>query len=140
MEPTRREFRIGKLTVDGEKFKFMPEAAALKFDAKPGDLANLYLHYRYAEASKDKETFDLSFTVELNGKVLGTRKTKIEDSRVVKDEQWGLLKHEANLTTKGTVKGKFTIEANYAKVAWSGKGATANTPFKQSGEFVVNVR
>jgi hypothetical protein len=139
MEPARHEFKVGKLVVNGERFDFKPEPA-LKFAAKPGDLGDIYLHYGYREASKAKETLNLSFTVELDGKVLGTRKTKVEDSRVVTDEQWGLLKHETTLNTKGTLKGRFTIEATYEKGAWSGKGGTAVTPFKQTGEFTVTVR
>lgn len=139
MEPKRHEFKVGKLVVNGAKFEFHAEPT-MKFNAKPGDVGDLYLQYGYREASKEKETFTLNFTVELNGKTLGTRKTKIEDSRVVTDEQWGLLKHETTLNTKGILKGKYTIEATYEKGAWSGKGATAVTPFKQSGDFVVTVR
>lgn len=139
MEPKRHEFKVGKLVVNGSKFEFQPEAT-MTFTAKPGDVGDLYLQYGYREASKEKETLTLNFTVELDGKTLGTRRTKIEDSRIVTDEQWGLLKHETTLITKGTLKGKYTIEASYEKGAWSGKGGTAVTPFKKTGEFVVTVR
>lgn len=139
MEPRRQEFRVGKLVVQGDRFAFEPEAS-LKFEGRTGDIASVYLHYGYEEASRLKETLDLKFSVEFNGKRLGTRSTRIEDSRVVKDEQWGLLKYETNLDTKGTLKGAFTIEATYEKGLWSGKGENARTPFKHVGGFIITVR
>jgi hypothetical protein len=138
MDPTRREFKVGKLVVNGHKFEFHAEPT--QFTAKPGDIGDIYLHYGYKEASKDKETLELRFTVSLDGKELGTRRTIIKDSRVVTDEQWGLLKHETTLNTKGTVKGSFTIEGSYEKGAWSGKGGVAVTPFRKDGTFTVTVR
>ena len=139
MEAPRHEFKIGKLVVVGNRFDFRPETA-LMFGGKPGDLASVYLQYGYEEASNDKESLDLRFTVEIDGKKLGTRTTRIEDSPLVKDQQWGLLKHETSLNKKGTLKGRYTIEATYAKGGWTGRGKTATIPFLQTGEFTVNVR
>ena len=139
MQAGRVEFKVGKLVVLGNKFDFKAEPS-LTFTARPGDVGDVYLQYGYREASKEKETLNLSFNVELNGKSLGTRKTRIEDSRVLTDEQWGLLKHETVLNSKGIIRGKYTIEATYEKGAWNGKGATSATPFKQTGEFTVTVR
>lgn len=138
MKETRR-LDLGTLLLAGEEMDFEP-AAALAFDAKPGEKLELLVAYHYTEPSRDEDTTRIVVAGELAGAKLGSVENEIDDEKLLDDTHRSYVTVPFVAPGAGTHKGRCAVKVVYTRAGWgSRKGEVETTTLDRDVAFTLRV-
>jgi hypothetical protein len=137
MQSEPRRIALGTLVLEGEEMEFEAETLG-EIAAKPGELLELILAYRYTEPSHDEDTTRIVLTAELEGAKLGSVQETIEDEKLLDDSRRSYLSLPFRVAGNGRLQGRFSLRVVYTRRAWEGGDAQTRT-FEREGSLRLRV-